>query len=131
MVLIFDVRNLVFIRREIWFADFPINIKGVHSIAFMACKTKVNSNDFRREPFTTLVIDLTQDLNSIWRHFDKRSCRYMINRAMKEGVQVKLNVDWDKFYMLEKNFRLKKGLPIANPIPNEIKVGGPYFLLHI
>jgi hypothetical protein len=85
MALIFDSKKLFFIRREIWFADFPINIKGVHSVAFMACKTKTNSNGFRCVPFTTLVIDLTQDLDSIWHCFDRKSCRYMINRAMKEG----------------------------------------------
>jgi hypothetical protein len=125
MALIFDSKKLFFIRREIWFADFPINIKGVHSVAFMACKTKTNSNGFRCVPFTTLVIDLTQDLDSIWHCFDRKSCRYMINRAMKEGgIQVKLNADWDEFYMLEKNFRLKKGLPIGSPIPDEIKGHG-------
>jgi lipid II:glycine glycyltransferase (peptidoglycan interpeptide bridge formation enzyme) len=124
MILMFDVRKYGFVHREIWFADRPINIKGVHSIAFMACKKKVNLNDFICQPFTTLVIDLTQDLDSIWRRFDRKSCRYAINRAIKEGIQVKLNADWDKFYMLEKNFRLKKGLPIASHIPDEIKGRG-------
>jgi len=128
MVLMFDVKKYGFVHREIWFADYPIDIKGVHSIAFMACKKKVNLNDFRRQPFTTLVIDLTQDLDYIWRHFDRKSCKYMINRAIKERVQIKLNADWDEFYMLERNFRQKKGLPIASPIPDEIKGRGAVLL---
>jgi len=124
MVLAFDVRRFGFIYREIWFADFPVDIKGIHSVAFMTCKMKINSDGFRCIPFTTLVIDLTQDLDSIWHRFDRKSCRYMINRAMKEGIQVKLNADWDEFYMLEKNFRLIKGLSIASPVPDEIKGRG-------
>ena len=45
----------------------------------------------------------------------------MIRRAIREGLRVKLNADWSNFYEMEKNFRLRKGLPPYYPIPEEIK----------
>ena len=43
MVLVFDVRRHGFVYREVWFAYFPINVKGVHSVAFMSCRSKDRS----------------------------------------------------------------------------------------
>jgi len=125
MVLVFDVKKYGFIIiREIWFADFPVDIKGAHSIAFYSCKRKNNLNHFRCVPFPTLIIDLSQDLNAIWRRFDRKSTRYMISRAIREGIQVKVNTDWDEFYILEKNFRARKHLPPVDPVPSKIRGHG-------
>ena len=100
----------MFNSKEIWFADYPFDVEGYDSATFMECKNKVDRAGFTRREHTTLVIDLTQNLDTIWRNMGKKSCRYEINRAKREEVIVKINQDSNEFYQMDRSFRAKKGL---------------------
>ena len=41
------------------------------------------------------------------------SCRYPINRAVKEGIQVRVNQNFEQFYEVNKAFTQQKGSPLA------------------
>lgn len=109
-----EIKGHVFKYKEIWFADYPYDIKGYASVTFMECRNKVDITGFTRQEHTTLVIDLTQDLDTIWRNMGKKSCRYEINRAKRDGVIVKMNQNFNEFYEMDKSFREKKGLATAS-----------------
>jgi len=67
---------------------------------------------FHMEPFYTTVIDLTQDLDTIWRKLKKRSCRYEIRRAEKIPHDIVVN-RWDSYvYEFIRDFQRRKGLPL-------------------
>ncbi|NQE54742.1 hypothetical protein C5S29_14220 [ANME-1 cluster archaeon GoMg3.2] len=103
-----------FKTKEIWFSDYPFDVEGYDSVIFRVCKNKVNMKGFTREEFTTLVIDLTRDLDAIWKNVSKSSCRYGINRATRDGVKIKLNQNLEKNYEINRSFRENKGLPFGS-----------------
>lgn len=106
-------KRLIFRKKEIWFADFPFDVKNYYRVDFRYCKNKVSIPGFKCEEQTTLIIDLTQSLDAVWNNMAK-NCRYEINRAKKLGVKVKINQDYEKFCLINEQFRKKKGLAIYN-----------------
>lgn len=110
MFLEIDKKNGPFKTRQIWFADHSYDIKLVDRVIFRDCKSNVNIPGFSCEKFTTLVIDLTQDLDIIWKKMDKSSCRYSINRAERDGIKVSINQNLEDFIKINNSFSKKKGL---------------------
>lgn len=110
MTLEIDSKRYIFKTKITWFSDYPQDVEGCHSVIFRACKNKVDVEGFEREQFTTLVIDLTQDLDAIWGNMSKKSCRYEIKRAMREGIQIRLSQAYEQFYEMNRSFRRQKGL---------------------
>lgn len=110
MTLEIDSQRYIFKTKVIWFSDYPYDVGDCHSVIFRACKNKVDIEGFEREEFITLVIDLTQDLDAIWGNMGKKSCRYEIKRAKREGIQIKLNQAYEQFYEINRLFRRGKGL---------------------
>ncbi len=122
-------KGRLFKRREIWFSDYPYDVPDCHSVTFRGCKKKVDVAGFHCRGKRTLVIDLTQDLDTIWSNMGKKSCRYEIKRGVREGIQVSLNQDHDQFYQLSRAFRYKKGLsPEATEKPEFMKKYGTLFI---
>ncbi len=103
----------IFKTMEIWFSDEPFEVNGYDAVTFHASKNKVDMKGFDREDFTTLVIDLTQDLDAIWKNMSKSSCRYAINRSKRDGVKIKRNENYREFYEINRSFRARKGIPIG------------------
>lgn len=118
MTLEIDRKRYIFKIKEIWFSDYPYDVKNYHSVIFRECKNKVNIKGFEGKEQNTLVIDLTQDLDTILGNMDRDSCRYAIRRAAREGIHVRLNQDYREFYDLNRSFRQKKGLPTE---PQEVE----------
>ena len=94
-------QKFVFTIKEIWFSVYPFDVNGCHMATFMDCKNKTAANGFEREEFTTLVIDLTRDLDEIWENMNS-SCRYKINRVRRDGVKIKINDNYKEFYELNR-----------------------------
>lgn len=99
-----------FKRKDIWFNDRPFDVEGYHSVAFYSCPNKLDAPGFRRHDFTTLTIDLTQELDRIWKNIDRWSCRKKINKAYNHGVKVRVNEHIEDFYEINKVFRRDKGI---------------------
>jgi len=67
---------------------------------------------FYIKPFYTTVIDLSQDLDTIWRKLKKRSCKYEIRRAEKIPHDIIIN-RWDsQVYEFIRDFQRRKGLSL-------------------
>lgn len=67
---------------------------------------------FYIEPFYTILIDLSQDLDTIWRKFKKKSCRYEIRRAEKIPHDIVVNQWNSQVYEFILDFQRRKGLPL-------------------
>lgn len=97
--------------KEIWFADAPYDVKGADVVYFHACKNKKDIDGFNCSEITTLTIELTQDLETIWQNMSKSSCRYAINKAKKDGVVVAITAQGNGgFWKMDNAFRISKGI---------------------
>jgi len=116
--------------KEIWFSDKPFDVKGYHAIMFKDCKNKATVDGFEHSEFPTLVIDLTQDLDTIWRNMGKKSCRYEIKRASKNGIVIQKSIDYRAFQALNARFRRMKGLG-GRISANYLKTHGTLFMAYV
>lgn len=99
--------------KEIWFSDYPFDVKGYDGVIFRECKNNVDIPGFRKEEFTTLVIDLTQELDQIFMDMTA-SYRKAIRKAEKNGIVIKMNTNYDVFYDINQRFRKQKKLSSYN-----------------
>jgi hypothetical protein len=123
-----ETRRYWFKTKRIFFSHRPFDVTGCHCVVFHAAKSKADAAGFQRASGTTLVIDLTQELDTIWKKMSKKSARYSIKRAQRDGVRVKLNDNYDEFKDLNDSFRKKKGLRPDFFCPNVLKRYGPLFV---
>jgi hypothetical protein len=124
-----DNAKFIFRTKTIWFSDVPFDITGYDGVAFYECTRDVNKNGFSKEEFTTMVIDLTQDLDTIWGNMHRTACRREIERAKKDGVVIRVNQDYDTYFNLHSEFRKLKGWSKPNTIDVEfMKKNGTLFL---
>lgn len=123
-------RIFLFKIKDIWWADEPYDVEGCDAVTFHACKNRVRASKkgFTCEKFTTLVIDLTQDLGMIWKNMSKSSCRYAINRAKRDGVRLKLNQNYDEFYKIYCSFINRKKISLGYLKPEIMKKYGTLFV---
>jgi len=104
-----EYKKLIFGTRQIWFADFPYEVKGTHRVIFRDCKGKTEVPGFTCEQHTTFVIDLDESLEGIWGAMSS-TCRYEIRRAEREGLRVEMNQNFEDFIEMEKLFNRAKQL---------------------
>lgn len=112
-MLIIDNSYFVFNSKEVHFSDYPFDIEGCDSVTFLFCNNKVNAKGFTCQEKFTSTIDLTPDLDIVWKKMDRKSTRYSIKRAQKDGVKARINEGYDQFYQIYKSFIRKKGI---NPL---------------
>ncbi|NUO09311.1 MAG: hypothetical protein HUU08_11625 [Candidatus Brocadia sp.] len=125
-----DKKKFIFKTKEIWFSDYPFDVVGYGSVSFRDCKNKVVSRGFSCEEFTTLVIDLTQDLDTIWKAISNR-CRTRINNAKRSGVKIEQNKDYEEFYRINESFRRDKKLPLMQAECEFMKKYGTLFAAYL
>ncbi|MGB9212960.1 MAG: hypothetical protein WCB91_08700 [Halobacteriota archaeon] len=109
-----ESRRYWFKTKKVWFSSYPFDVKGYHCVKFTDTKYKVDLAGFQMRSKTNLVIDLAQDLDTIWKKMSKSSTRRDIKRAQRAGVRVKLNEDYDEFQELNDSFRKKKGFTLIS-----------------
>jgi hypothetical protein len=105
-----DNSRFIFKTKRIWFSEVPFDITGYDGVTFFECSKDVDVKGFSKEKFTTLIIDLTQDLDTIWKKMDRNSCRKPITKAMEAGVITKINQEYETFLKICSEFRREKGL---------------------
>jgi len=96
--------------KEIWFSERPFEVRGQDAVIFKECRNKIEIDKFNCSPNTTLVIDLTKELEEIWKNMSKSSCRYAIRRSLKDGIKLTCNKNFEEFIDINSSFREKKGL---------------------
>ena len=109
-MLTVNKKILMFEIKEIHFSDIPYDINSCDYVKFCYCKNKISKDGFKRQKEITSVIDLTQDLDTIWNNMNKKSTRYGIKKAEKEGIVVKINEGHDEFLKIYNSFLKKIGL---------------------
>jgi len=109
-MLAIDKKILTFDIKEVHFSNVPYDIKNCDYLKFRYCKDKVNSKGFVRKKELTTIIDLTQELEVIWKNMDNKDMRYWINRAEREGIKIRINEGYEQFYQIFRSFMKKKGI---------------------
>jgi lipid II:glycine glycyltransferase (peptidoglycan interpeptide bridge formation enzyme) len=109
-MLVIDKKILTFNIKEAHFSDQPVDIENCDFLNFHYCKNKLSVDGFNRLIELTNVIDLTQDLDTIWNKMDNKNVRYWINRAQREGIKIHINQNYDEFYKIYQSFIKKKGI---------------------
>ncbi len=65
---------------------------------------------FSFKEFSTSIIDLKEDLDSLWKNLSKSSCKYAIKRAKREGIKINININYEEFIKINNSFRESKKL---------------------
>jgi len=133
---IVERKRLLLKIKHIFFSDQPFDVDDCDVVIFPLCRNNRDFEGFNRSKSYTAVIDLTKDLEEIWRNMDKSSCRYAIKKAERDGVEVVINRHYKEFYKIYKSFRKRKGLSrglsrifgLSDYSLNEIKKYGTLFI---
>jgi hypothetical protein len=130
-MLVIDSRLFIFKVKEVHFADYPHDVEGCHVAKFPLCKNKADVAGYTGGEVPTLVIDLTQDLDTIWRKMDNESCRNRIRRAQRDGIKININEEYKQFYQINESFERRKGFAplfgIGTAPPETMKRYGTLF----
>lgn len=123
-----DRMAFIFKLKDIWWSLEPYDIKGYDRIRFHSCEKTIDLPGFQREELSTLIIDLNEPLETIWKKMAKTSCKYAINRALKDGIKIKINQNYDEFCEINKKFVDKKKLPFQIYTTDMLKNSGVLFV---
>lgn len=104
-----ELGHRMFVMKEIWFSDRPFDPEGLDSVTFHACKENVDLPGFRKEAFSTLLIDTTRPLEELWMGM-RHSYRQNVKRAEREGLEIRVNESYDEFESINRRFRTDKEL---------------------
>jgi lipid II:glycine glycyltransferase (peptidoglycan interpeptide bridge formation enzyme) len=104
-----EIDRPIFKIKSIWFSDYPFDVKNCSYVIFYGCKNDIDLKDFTKEEFSTLIIDLTQELDQIWGNMSKYN-RRDINKAKKNGFEIEINRNYEEFYEINSQFRENKGI---------------------
>jgi len=85
--------------KEVYCSDYPFDIDGCDFLKYPFCKNKAEIDGFTSQKKFTLIIDLTQSLDTIWQNMGKH-CRKHINRAQKDDVDININKHYRDFYKI-------------------------------
>lgn len=96
---------------QIWFAEQPVDIKGTDRVIFYCCKKSGEFDGFIKYNSYTNIIDLNLTIEKIQKGFNDTT-RNEIRRAEKEGIQFKINSDYDKFLKMFNSFIKRKKLKL-------------------
>jgi hypothetical protein len=119
--------KIIFRLKQIWFAEHPFDVGDADRVIFRDCKNKIDIPGFICEKITTLVIDLTHDLDFIWKNMSEGNVRKPVRRAERAGIKIKMNQNYEDFYSLYKSVIVAKKLSGLINI-NDIKKYGTLFV---
>jgi len=108
-MLILDKNVLIFKTRTIYFSENIFDVKGCSIVNYHSCKNKADFPGFNCVESLTSIIDLTQDLDTMWHKLDRKSTRYAISRAWRDGIEFRINQNHEQFYHINKSFMKQKG----------------------
>lgn len=103
-----DRKVLTLNYKTILFGDSTHDIEGCDHVEFVDCKNEIHVKGFTCHAGYTSIIDLTQDLDTLWRNMDKKSTQYEIRRVEREGIGTHINKHFDEFYKINKSLARKQ-----------------------
>lgn len=129
-MLVIEKQRLWFRSTEVWFSDYPFDISCCYFLTFRACKHKITLPGFRCEEFTTLVIDLNQSVEDIWRSLND-TCRNGISQARRSAVKMKINENYEEIWRMNEAFRVQKGVNVTRISVDYMKKYGTLFVAEL
>jgi hypothetical protein len=108
-MLVVHRKVFIFNVKTVYFSDQPFDVEGCDVVNFIGCRNEVDAKGLTYERKFTAIIDLTQDLEVLWRIMDKKSTRYEIKRAEKEAIKTHLNQHYKEFWQIHKDLQRSKG----------------------
>jgi lipid II:glycine glycyltransferase (peptidoglycan interpeptide bridge formation enzyme) len=106
---IIDKKLFIYKVKEVHFSDTPFDINGCDFLYFPFCTNKVEKPGFMCYNKLTSIIDLTQDIESIWNNIN-RNTRRIIRNAEKEDIEIVINQGFKEFYKIYRDFLRKKDI---------------------
>jgi len=122
-----EFKRLMFNIAEIWFSDHIYDVEGYSHVKFRRCGPQEKYSGFNCEEEITSVIDLTPDLDTIWKNIKKDSTRRPIRRAEEAGVVIKRNENFDEFYEIYRTHLSRKKYHIIPYHKESLKKAGTLF----
>jgi lipid II:glycine glycyltransferase (peptidoglycan interpeptide bridge formation enzyme) len=107
MMLVIDKKILMFNIKEVHFSKNPYDIDDCDFLIFPFCKNKVDVKGFACYKKLTSIIDLTQDLETIFNKFHRDTYKG-IKRAEREGIKISINTGYEQFFEIYQQFVRKK-----------------------
>ena len=96
-----EARRFPFTKRNFWFVDEPFHAPRCDAAFFYAVERPAPGFACRRAP--TFLVDLSRTEEELKSNLSK-SCRYDCNRAIRDGIEVKVDTDHEAFLDLYKAF---------------------------
>jgi len=104
-------KRVFFIQKEVWFSK-PVEDKKYSSLHFIGYKNYGRVAGFQRRIGHTLVLDLNQDLGTIFSNMSKTT-RYEIRKAqLMNNIRIKIDENQEEYYQLYRQFQKNKKLHI-------------------
>jgi len=107
-MIITSKKILRYIIKNVHFSDHPFDIEDCDAVKFSNCKRNINAKGFHKQKEFTSIIDLTQDLETIWQRMNKNTTS-SIKRAKKEGITIQKCQVYERFFPIYQSFIHKKG----------------------
>lgn len=130
-MILYESKVGMFKKTEIWFAEKPYEVKDCDYIEFVGCVQGFSDSRFLKREYATLVIDLREDLNSLWNSMDRKSCRNIIKTAYKNGINVIVNQHFSAFTDICKEHFRKKGYQMRVPSEQYMRALGTLFVAEL
>ncbi len=99
----------LFRNKMVYFVDEPFDVDCCDAVYFYSCNQKVNREDFSCREDPCAVVDLTRNLDAIYSAFSRLTNRN-IRKAESEKTEVRINKDFNEFFVIYNAFMRKKGL---------------------
>ena len=106
-MLTIEEKKFFFKKKNIWFSESPFDVTDCDAVFFFACKKNVDLPGFEKREAPTIIIDLEEDLDTLWKGIGKTT-RKNINRAIRSEVNITLNDNYEQFYEMYARFARKK-----------------------
>lgn len=108
-------RNIIYNNIYIYFSKRPYNVNNCSKVIFYSCVDDVTLDGFKKVIQETVVIDLDNSFDNIWKGISK-SYRKDIKKAEKNNTIITINKNHRDFIKLLKDFNKQRGLkaPIIN-----------------
>jgi len=129
-MVIIEKKHFFLRSKDVWFSDYPFELSGCDTVMFHECKNKVDLPGFKREEFTTLVIDLTRSLEDIWRDLND-TCRNNISQARRSMAKMKINEHYSEICEMNDVFRVQKGVDVTHVSVDFMKKYGTLFVAEL
>jgi hypothetical protein len=116
-MLVIQKRFWIFTKTEYWFATEVQDVSREYDcIEYLACPAELTLPHSHSSKHYTLVLDLTNELESIWRGFNKTT-RNEIMQAQRIGIKVSTDNRYKDFIDSYERFAHLKGLAATTLSP--------------